>query len=396
MPTRRRVRKPFRTLRDLEAAGRASMDDAVWGYVQGAAGDERTLRNNEAAFDRWALSARILRDVRSVDLRTTLLGRSVGAPFFVAPTAYHREIHPSGERATARAAAKRDVLVAYSTLSSDPLEKIAAASGNGPRWFQLYLQPTVDASLRLVERAEKAGYGAIVLTVDTPLLGFRDRQIESGFALHRTIPTGNGPGSVSPPREFTKRGATYALDEGAAVSWASLEGLVRSTSLPWVVKGVLRPEDAEEAVRLGARAIIVSNHGGRQLDRVPATLDALPGIVNAVGGRAEVYLDGGVRRASDILIALALGARAVGLGRPVLWALASGGEEGVGRYLDLLSTELVTSLALLGCSSVAEVDRSSVVPNVLALSGTGGDSAFRLATGRPPAPAHRSADPRTR
>jgi 4-hydroxymandelate oxidase len=358
----RRAPSSFRTLAEVEQQGRAALGPAVRGYVEGGAAEETTLRENRAAFDRWTLLPRVLEEAEEIDLSTTLLGTKVAAPFFLAPTAYQRKIHPAGERGMARAAAKAGILAVFSTLSSDPLEAIAAAEPAGPRWFQLYAQPDPEATLALARRAESAGFSAIVLTADTPLLGSRDRQGQSGFAIASPVPTGNGPHVVSPPRPFTGKGPRYRWASPNRPSWWLLGQIHATTRVPLVVKGILTPVDARLAVERGARAIVVSNHGGRQLDRVPAALDALPAIVEAVGNRAEVYVDGGARRGSDILIALALGARAVGLGRPALWALAAGGEAGVERFLELLSAELATALALLGRRSVAGVDRSAVAP----------------------------------
>jgi len=359
----RRHSPPVWTLSDLEKVAEGSVDDEVWGYIQGGSGSERTRRANEAAFDSWVLLPHVLQGLTSVDLHTTLLGQHVSAPFFVAPMAYQREVHPGGERAVAAAAAKVGVLGVYSTLSSHSLEEIARRDPQAPRWFQLYLQPGLDASQTLVRRAARAGYSAIVVTVDTPVLGSRDRQLRSGFGLQRTPPLGNGPDVRSPPRGPLWNGSSYRLAVGGAVSWDALDAVRQATDLPLVVKGVLLPETAREAVDRGAQAVIVSNHGGRQLDLAPAALDALPGVVEEVGDEVEVYMDGGVRRGTDILVALALGARAVGLGRPVLWALAAGGEPGVDRYLRLLGTELANSLLLLGRSSVQEVGRSLVRPS---------------------------------
>jgi 4-hydroxymandelate oxidase len=362
MPTRRRSEDSFRTLGDLEEAARRAADETVWGYIQGGAGAERTLRANEEAFSRWTIVPDPLRDVRSVDLRTTLLGTEVAAPFFVAPTAYLREVHAGGERATAAAASRLRVLSVVSTLSSDSVEEIAAAAGAGPRWFQLYLQPDPGTSVKLVRRAERAGFTALVVTVDAPVLGSRDRQGRSGFALETTPPVGAGSEVRTPPRGPTWDGGRYVVEGAAELSWPAIERVAQATSLPLVVKGLLSAEAAHRALEVGAKAIVVSNHGGRQLDLAPAALDALPEIVAEVGTRAEVYVDGGVRRGSDVLVALALGARAVGIGRPILWALAAGGRAGVDRYLRLLGTELANSLVLAGRRNVKEVDGSLLRP----------------------------------
>ncbi len=351
----------FSGLDGLEAAARRRLSGAVWGYVAGGAGEERTLAENEAAFSRWVLRPRVGAGVREVDLSTTLLGTTVRAPFFVAPTAYHGEIHPGGERATAASTGALGLLGVYSTLSSDSLETIALASGRHPRWFQLYFQRRWKDSLALVRRAEAAGYGAVVVTLDAPVLGSRDRQARSGFAIRSSPPVGNGPGAASPPRGPEWHGGPYA-PRGGDVSWQAVRRIVAATQLPVVAKGILTAEDARRAVESGVRAVYVSNHGGRQLDRAPASLDALPEVVRAVGSSAEGYLDGGVRRGSDALVALGLGARAVGLGRPVLWALAAGGQDGVGRFLRLFGSELANALLLLGRGSPHEVDGTNIAP----------------------------------
>lgn len=346
---------PFATLGDLEPAARRVLNEAIWGYVQGGAESERTIAANRAALDRRSLVPTALAGFRSVDLSTTVLGRRVNAPFFVAPTAYQGIVHPDGEAGTARAAARLGVLAAFSTLSTHSLEAIASASGDAPRWFQLYLQPERAASDRLVERAERAGYSAIVLTVDAPVLAGRDRQIRSGFAWDTPVPIGNGPGVVSPARGPAANGAVFEFRPETATTWAMVRELRGITRLPIVVKGILRPSDARRAVAAGAAGVVVSNHGGRQLDGAVATADALPGVVAEVGTEAEVYVDGGVRRGSDVLVARALGARAVGLGRPILWALAAGGAPGVERFLTMLQAELATDLMLAGVPSVDEI-----------------------------------------
>jgi len=243
----------------------------------------------------------------------------------------------------------------YSTLSSLSLEEIARAAPEGLRWFQLYLQPEFAGTRRLVERAEKAGYRAVVLTADVPVLGVRDRQAEAGFAIDSSEPIGNGPEVVPPARGPTPTAAGFSLRADGSASWEIVDRLREVTDLPIVVKGVLTASDAREAVRHGACGIVVSNHGGRQLDHVAASLDALPEVVAAVGSDAEVYLDGGVRRGTDVLVALATGARAVGLGRPVLWVLAAGGAAGVSRFLEVLAEEFATAMALTGCGSLSEI-----------------------------------------
>jgi isopentenyl diphosphate isomerase/L-lactate dehydrogenase-like FMN-dependent dehydrogenase len=352
----------FRTLSDLERVAEARTPVGIWDYVQGGAGEERTLRANVEAFRRRTLLPRVLRDVSTIDPTTHFLGAPVAAPFFVAPTAYQGQVHPDGERATATAAAGAGVLAMFSTLSTCSIEEIAQAGGSGPRWFQLYLQPEFPRTQELVRRAERSGYGAIVLTVDVPLLAVRDRQAREGFALDAPVVLGNGPEFVSPARAPTADHGRYRLRPETGSGWNILERLQEATKLPIVVKGVLRREDARAAVDHGARAIVVSNHGGRQLDGAPASLDVLHEVVEEIGGRAEVYLDGGVRRGSDIAIALALGARGVGLGRPVLWALAAGGAAGVARYLSLLQSEFVNVMALCGCARIADFTTEMVRP----------------------------------
>jgi 4-hydroxymandelate oxidase len=352
----------FLTLGDLEEAASRVLPSAVWNFVQGGAAEEVTLRDNRRAFHRRTLKARALVDVSEIDPTTSILGTPVTAPFFVCPTAYHGSIHPADERATARATSGAGILAIFSTLSSASMEEIAAARPTGPRWFQLYLQPDWASSARLVQRAEQAGFSAIVLTVDLPVLANRDRQAHGGFALAQWPRLGNGDDIYGPPRGFGRRGSTFTLPAEASNDWSALDRLRRVTRLPIVVKGILDPEDARRAVEHGARGVVVSNHGGRQLDGAPASLDMLPGIVDAVGSAAEVYLDSGVRRGSDIVTALALGARAVGLGRPILWGLGVGGESGVARVLELLKVELATTMALTGRRTIPEIDASVLGP----------------------------------
>jgi 4-hydroxymandelate oxidase len=353
----------FPPLDALEAAASTRVPEEIWAYIQTGAGEERTLRANREAFARATVRPRVLRGVAELDLRSRMLERPVSAPFFIAPTAYQAKVHPDGEAGMARSASAEGILAVFSTLSSHSLEEIAVASGSGGRWFQLYHQPDADVERQLIARAEKAGFSAIVLTADTPVLGVRDRQARGGFAIDASVPIGNGPGVVPPSRSPTRDGATYRLRAETAATWEWLDRLREVTPLPLVVKGVLTREDAGRCVEHGAAAIVVSNHGGRQLDGAPATLDALPEVVDAVMGQVEVYLDGGVRRGIDILVALSRGAKAVGIGRPLLWALAVGGERGVAQYLALLKTELAVGMALTGRRTIDEIDRSLTEPS---------------------------------
>lgn len=348
----------FLTLGDLEAAAAAKVPEDVWAFVQGGAGEETTLRANRDAFHRRTLRPRVLTGVDSLSLHTTLLGSAVRAPFYLAPTAYQGLLHPDAECATARAAHAAGVAAWFSTLSTCSLESIAAAAPAGERWFQLYLQPEFATSQRLVERAEKAGYRALVLTVDMPVFANRDRQIRGGVAVDAPAPIGNGTDIVGPSRGPVADGDRFVLRKDTAATWEALDRLRATSRLPIVIKGILSAEDARRAVDHGARAVVVSNHGGRQLDGAPAALDVLPEVVGEVGSQVEVYFDSGIRRGSDVVMALASGARAVGIGRPLLWALATGGEAGVARLLSLLAIDVATVMALTGRTTISAIDAS--------------------------------------
>jgi 4-hydroxymandelate oxidase len=348
----------FQTLGDLELAASTKLPENVWAFVQGGAGEETTLRANRDAFHRRTLVPRVLVGVETLDITARILGEQVHAPFFVAPTAYQGLVHPDAEAGTARAARDAGLLAVFSTLSTCSLESIAAAAPEGLRWFQLYLQPEFDQSQRLVERAEKAGYRAIMLTVDMPVLANRDRQIRGRVAVDAPPPVGNGAEILAPSRAPVVQGNHYVLRRETSATWEIVDRLRGITRLPIVVKGILSREDARLAADHGARAIVVSNHGGRQLDGAPAALDVLPEMVEEVGSKVEVYFDSGIRRGSDILMALALGAKAVGVGRPVLWALATGGEAGVARLFSLLKLDLATVMAVTGRTEVSAINRS--------------------------------------
>jgi 4-hydroxymandelate oxidase len=347
---------------EFEALAREKLDPMAYDYFAGGAGDEVTLRANRAAFERIRLLPRVLVDVGERDLTTTVLSRPVSFPVLIAPTAFHRLAHPEGELATAKAARDAGTVMVLSSLSTTPMEEVAAVGGE--RWFQLYVYRDREVTRELVARAEAAGYTALVLTVDAPYLGRRERDVRNSFTLPAGLRVANvaGRGYGGLAREAGTSGlaAYFATMLDPTLTWRDLEWLVAITSLPVVVKGVHRADDAERAVAHGAAAVVVSNHGGRQLDTVPAGIEMLPAVAEAVGGRVEVLVDGGIRRGTDVVKALALGARAVLLGRPVVWGLAVGGAQGVAQVLELLRAELDLALALCGCRSVREVDRGLV------------------------------------
>ncbi len=354
------------SLYDLEVIAAETMDEAAFDFLAGGAEDEITVADNEAAFQRRRFVPRVLVDVGTIDTRCRVLGREVAMPIGVAPVAAQGLAHPDGELATARAAAAAGALFCLSTVSSRSLEEVAAAVPAGsPRWFQLYVNEDAGFTRALVERAESAAYEAIVLTLDLPVLGYREREKRRGWTLD--TPLGNFVGSeeaggaahddVSDGRVDLDR----LLDSRhVATTWTGLEAIRSWSALPLVVKGVLHPDDARLAVEHGAAAVIVSNHGGRQLDRAIPSLDALADVAEAVDGRAEVYLDGGVRRGSDALIAIALGARAVFTGRPFVFGLGAAGQAGVERAFAIFREELERAMALLGTSTLADVRREHV------------------------------------
>jgi len=342
---------------DLEAIAKRRLKRDVYDYFAGGAEDEVTLAANCGAFREIFLRPRALVNVGKIDTATTALGTPVSMPVLVAPTAYQRMAHPDGELATARAAAEADTIMVASTIATYSLEEIAKAS-KGPRWFQLYVQPDRAVSRELARRAEAAGYRALCLTVDTPQLGRRERDIRNRFALPPGITMKNfeGVAGVMPRPRVGSGFAAYAsnlLDP--TLTWDAIAWLAGVTKLPVIVKGVIAAEDAERAVDSGAAAVIVSNHGGRQLDSCEATIRALPRVAEAVAGRIEVYMDGGVRRGTDVIKAIALGARAVLVGRPVIWGLAAGGQAGVARALEMIREELTLSMVLCGCPTIASI-----------------------------------------
>ncbi len=350
-------------LAEYEPLARDRMEPSHWDYYQSGANDEITLRENCQAFQRIRLRPRMLVDISAVETRATVLGADVSAPILVAPMAYHKLAHAQGEAATASGAGAAGTLMCVSTMATTPLEEVAQAA-TGPLWFQLYVFKDRSVSESLVRRAERAGYRALVLTVDAPVLGQREPDVRNGFGLPPHLHLANFHGDLAAEQAGdpgVSALATYAEAQfDLTLTWEALDWLRSITSLPVVVKGILTAEDAQLAVAHGAAGIVVSNHGGRQLDGVLAGIDALPEVVEAVAGRCEVYMDGGVRRGTDVLKALALGARAVLLGRPVLWALAVDGEAGVARALTLLKDELKLAMMLSGRPTLASIDRSLI------------------------------------
>jgi 4-hydroxymandelate oxidase len=340
-------------LADFEPLARAAMDEAAFEYVAGGSWDEITLADNDAAWRRRRLRPRVLVDVSQVDPSTTLLGSSTALPLAIAPMAVHGLAHPDGEAATARAAAAAGVPFILSTTSSRSIEEVAAAAPDATRWFQLYVQDDMAVTRSLVERAAATGYGAIVLTVDLPVLGYRDRDRRSGFVLPAL---GNFAATPATHANHKRDGGDrFVASTWNALTWADIASIRSWSGLPLVLKGILTAEDGRLAVDHGADGVVVSNHGARQLDRVPATADVVAEVVAAVGGRAEVWVDGGVRRGLDLAIALALGARGVLVGRPILWALAAGGQAGVERALAILREEFEITLRLLGTPTPADI-----------------------------------------
>lgn len=317
-------------LAELHDKARAVLDPVHYDFFAGGVGDEVVLAENEAAFRRLALLPRVLRGRETPD----------DFPVLISPTAFHRLAHPDGELATARASAGTTLV--SSMASTVPVADVVAAA-HGPVWFQLYVQPDMDVTEALVRRAEQAGCAALVVTADSPVFGRHRRDIAHGF---HDLPAGLAAENMRDLAGVPLRD----IEMSAAISWDHLDRLREMTSLPLWVKGVLHPQDAVVAVGRGVAGVVVSNHGGRQLDLVPAALDALPAVVDAVAGRVPVVLDGGVRSGGDIALALALGASAVGIGRPVLWGLAADGEQGVRRVLDVLRDEFQHVLAMCGGS----------------------------------------------
>jgi len=338
-------------LAEHEALARRSLDPVVVDYIGAGSADEITLGEAEAAWGRLRFRPRVLRDVAHVEVGTTVLGAPVRSPVLVAPTAWHSLVHPDGELAMRRGTAQAGSLMVLSTRSSTPIEAVGRAA-DGPWWFQSYLMADRDLTADLVDRAARAGAWAIVVTGDTPYVAPK-RRVTAPLPLPEAARRANLVGPADPDRPDLEAGSV----QDPSMTLSAIGWIAARSSLPVVVKGVLRGDDARACLDAGASAILVSNHGGRQLDRAVATADALAEVVDAVGGRAEVYVDGGVRDGLSTMAALAIGARAVLVGRPALWALAAGGSDAVSDLLVGLSEDLAAAMALAGAANLAALDR---------------------------------------
>jgi 4-hydroxymandelate oxidase len=351
---------------DYESDAKKVLLPTTWDYYSSGAWDEVTLQDNLDAFKRFKLRPRMMVDVSHRNLQTTILGQTIEFPVLIAPTAFHCLAHPDGELATAKAANQAGTMMILSTLSTKSIEEVSevrtALNPNIGQIFQLYVHRDRELTRSLVERAYLAGFCAICLTVDTPMLGKRERDSRNQFTLPPELELANFratklalDGDIQQPESGL---FTYVQQQiSPAITWADIDWLASISPLPIMVKGILRGDDAIRSIEHGAKAIVVSNHGGRQLDGAISTMDALEEVVTAVDGRCEVLVDGGIRRGVDILKALSLGAKAVLIGRPVLWGLSVAGSEGVTHILEILKDELDLAMALSGCTCLADIDQ---------------------------------------
>jgi 4-hydroxymandelate oxidase len=356
--------EPLINVADYALSARSRLPKGVLDYYEGGALDEITLRNNTAGWERLKLYYRVLAGVGKRDLTTTVLGQPISMPIVVAPTAFHKLACDAGEIAATQAAREAGTLFILSSLSNTAMESVFAHAAS-PRWFQLYIYRDREVTLELVKRAEAAGAEAIVLTVDAPGLGTRERDARNSFGLPDGVAVENlaplGKGKF-PKVKGSGLAAYVRANFKEDLGFDDLDWLCRSTRLPVVVKGVCRGDDARRAVEHGAKAIVVSNHGGRQLDTAPATCEVLPHVVDAAGDLCEIYVDGGIRRGSDVLKAIALGARAVLVGRPVLWGLCVAGEQGAKNVLEIFRRELDEAMLLCGCTKLSDIGRWLLEP----------------------------------
>ena len=345
---------------DYEAAAREKLPRTAYDYYRSGANDELTLHENHAAYERIKLKPKVLIDTSKRDLTTTVLGQTLSMPIMVAPTAFHRMAHPEGEVATARAAGKAGALMMLSTLSTSSIEEVLPEA-TGPVWFQLYVYKDREATLSLVERAVSQGCTAIALTVDAQVWGRRERDIKNrfrlpkGLSIKNLMPAGKGDFPDEKADSGLAAYVTWQFDQ--TLTWKDIDWLCSKANVPVLLKGVLHPDDARRAADHGAAGIIVSNHGARQLDTVPATIEALPDLVEAVDGKLEVLIDGGIRRGTDVFKAIALGAKAVGVGRPIIWGLAVDGEQGAKRVIDIVRKDFELTMRLCGCATLEDITK---------------------------------------
>lgn len=357
LPTLQQIPSTIAAVADYEPHARERMSEQAWAYLAGGAADELTLADNRVAFERLRLRGRVLQDLSGGNTRLRLFGQDFAHPIFLAPVAYQQLAHPEGELASVLAASALGAGMVVSTQASVELEAIAAQA-QSPLWFQLYIQPDRDFTVELIRRAERAGYQALVLTVDAPVNGVRNREQRASFALPAGVEAVNLRGMRPLQAQADPQSSSLLLGGpllAAAPTWADLAWLRAQTRLPILLKGIMSGVDAEQALAAGMDGVIVSNHGGRTLDGMPATIDVLPEVAAAVQGRVPLLLDGGIRRGSDILKALALGADAVLVGRPYVFALAAAGAVGVAHVLQLLRAELEVAMALTGCADLASI-----------------------------------------
>jgi 4-hydroxymandelate oxidase len=364
LPSRFAVQTPLVSLSDYEVAARERMAAMAWEYVSGGAANETTLRWNREAYERIRLLPRALVDVSHLDTRVTLFGHELPFPILLAPTGYHRLVHPEGELASAKGASAAHAVMVVSTAANTAVEEIAAVAKE-PLWFQLYIQKDRGFTKSLVQRAEVVGCRALVVTVDTPVPGPRNREVRAKFALPPNLSLPHLKGLKTETASGAHRpqeGSIYSPITDASFTWRDLEWLRSYARVPIILKGILHPLDAEQAAKVGVAGLIVSNHGGRDLDTTPATIEALPLIADHVAGRIPLLIDGGIRRGTDVLKALAYGAKAVLIGRPYLHGLGVAGAEGVTRVVNILRQEFEMAMALSGRATLASIDRSLLWP----------------------------------
>lgn len=353
----------FTNLFEYEKHACEKLHKTAFDYYSSGAHDEITLRDNREAYNRIKINYKVLVDVSKRDSSTEVLGQKISFPLIIAPTAFHKMAHEEGECAVAKAAVKADTIMCLSTLSNTKVEDVSKDC-NSNFWFQLYVFRDKSVTEKLVRRVEKAGAKAIVVTVDAPLLGTREKDVKNKFQLPQGLSVINlmPDNKEALPDNKPDSGLSLYFNDmlDQSLNWKDIEWLASITKLPIILKGIVRPDDALRAIDYGAKGIVVSNHGGRQLDTSPATIEVLPSIAEAIDNRIEVLVDGGVRRGTDIIKAVALGAKAVLVGRPVLWGLACNGSEGVSSVLELLRKEFDLAMALSGCPTVKDIQRDLV------------------------------------